>query len=254
MALTSSGEIKMSQINTELGRTSTTADTSIEDASGGVYVTINTANAVADRPDGDVPHAMSEFYSYDHSASSGPSVGAYGNGANNILWTGNQGTGWTPYARDMSGSDWVGESIIGSTGHIFFRMVSTTDYRQDAQINQLTYNGSTRLWRFSTTGFSGWHTTSSTTNEAYNHSSTWIALATGTTAGRWNHRNGNTPSSGTGVNADALYYEGSGAAAYSKDVYLRSPELTFNNNTVTPAGYGYGAGMGTLYMGIYITG
>ena len=38
MALTASGEIKMSQINTELGRTSTTSPTSIEDASRGVYL------------------------------------------------------------------------------------------------------------------------------------------------------------------------------------------------------------------------
>ena len=66
MTLTSSGQIKMSEINTELGRTSTTANTSLEDQSDGTYATINTANASADRPDGSAPHAMSEFYSYDH--------------------------------------------------------------------------------------------------------------------------------------------------------------------------------------------
>ena len=68
MALTSSGEIKMSEINTELGRTSTTANTSLEDQSDGTYATINTANDSADRPDGSAPHAMSEFYSYNHTA------------------------------------------------------------------------------------------------------------------------------------------------------------------------------------------
>jgi hypothetical protein len=68
MALTSSGQIKMSEINTELGRTSTTANTSLEDQSDGTYATINTANASADRPNGSAPHAMTEFYSYNHSA------------------------------------------------------------------------------------------------------------------------------------------------------------------------------------------
>ena len=51
MALTSSGQIKMSEINTELGRTSTTANTSLEDQSDGTYATINTANNSADRPE-----------------------------------------------------------------------------------------------------------------------------------------------------------------------------------------------------------
>ncbi len=70
MALTSSGQIAMSEINTELGRTSTTANTSLEDQSDGTYATINTANNSADRPDGSAPHAMTEFYSYDHDLSS----------------------------------------------------------------------------------------------------------------------------------------------------------------------------------------
>lgn len=69
MSLTSSGQIKMSEINTELGRTSTTANTSLEDQSDGTYATINTANDSADRPDGSAPHAMTEFYSYDHDLS-----------------------------------------------------------------------------------------------------------------------------------------------------------------------------------------
>jgi len=70
MTLTSSGQIKMSEINTELGRTSTTSDTTLKSLSDGTHATINTANASSDRPDGNAPHAMSEFYSYDHSATS----------------------------------------------------------------------------------------------------------------------------------------------------------------------------------------
>jgi hypothetical protein len=34
----------------------------------GGFDTINTANPATDRPDGLIPHSMSEFYSYDHDA------------------------------------------------------------------------------------------------------------------------------------------------------------------------------------------
>src|SRR5210317_545539 len=68
MALPASGEISISDINTEVGRSSTAANTSLSSLSDGTYVTINTANDAADRPDGATPHNISEFYSYDHSA------------------------------------------------------------------------------------------------------------------------------------------------------------------------------------------
>ena len=70
MTLTSSGQIKMSDINTEFGRTSNTANSSLEDLSDGTVATINTGNASANRPDGSTPHQMSEFYSYDHDLAS----------------------------------------------------------------------------------------------------------------------------------------------------------------------------------------
>ena len=70
MTLPASGEVSMSMINTEFGRTSNTANTSLSDLSDGTVATINTANASADRPDGSTPHNMSEFYSYDHDLSS----------------------------------------------------------------------------------------------------------------------------------------------------------------------------------------
>jgi len=44
----------------------TSAATSLTSLSNGTYATINTQNASADRPDGSAPHAMSEFFSYDH--------------------------------------------------------------------------------------------------------------------------------------------------------------------------------------------
>ena len=66
MALTSSGQISFSDINTEFGRSGTTANTSLEDLSDGTVATINTVNDADDRPDGSAPHSITEFYSYDH--------------------------------------------------------------------------------------------------------------------------------------------------------------------------------------------
>jgi hypothetical protein len=66
MSLTSSGQISISDINGEFGRSGTTANSSLEDLSDGTVATINTQNDSADRPDGSAPHAMTEFYSYDH--------------------------------------------------------------------------------------------------------------------------------------------------------------------------------------------
>ena len=65
-----SAAISMSMLNTEFGRTSNTTNTSLEDLSDGTVATINTANDSADRPDGSAPHAMTEFYSYDHDLAS----------------------------------------------------------------------------------------------------------------------------------------------------------------------------------------
>jgi len=43
-----------------------TTQAGLKDCSDGTVDTINTANATANRPDTNSPHAMSEFYSYDH--------------------------------------------------------------------------------------------------------------------------------------------------------------------------------------------
>lgn len=67
MAITSSGQIKMSEIATEFG-VGGEPNQSLASFSDGSFGAINTNNAEADRPDGEPPHAMSEFYSYDHNA------------------------------------------------------------------------------------------------------------------------------------------------------------------------------------------
>jgi len=67
MSLTSSGEISLTEIRDELGGS---GQVGLIEASDGTVATINTANDSGDRPDGSAPHAMSEFYSYDHDLSS----------------------------------------------------------------------------------------------------------------------------------------------------------------------------------------
>ena len=71
MAVPNSGILRLASIRNELENnvyevTYTANATSLTSASTGTYGTINAANAATDRPDGSTPHAMSEFYNYDH--------------------------------------------------------------------------------------------------------------------------------------------------------------------------------------------
>lgn len=69
MAIASSGAISLAgDIGEELGNNNATTTTTLKVASNGGIDTINSASA--SKPDGTAPHSMSEFYSYDHSASS----------------------------------------------------------------------------------------------------------------------------------------------------------------------------------------
>lgn len=75
MAVPSSGALSLNGIRRELETNDYNSavsytNTSLKDCSNGTVATINTNNASADRPDGSTPHAMSEFYSYDHDLAS----------------------------------------------------------------------------------------------------------------------------------------------------------------------------------------
>lgn len=126
MALPASGQISINDINVEFGRSGTTANSSLEDLSDGTVATINTANASADRPDGSAPHAMTEFYSYDHDlvttswsnvsadfTLSGVNGGTEISGAKSIDLTG--GSGNTTVSRTTTGSPVVTFTFAYST-------------------------------------------------------------------------------------------------------------------------------------------
>ena len=107
MALQSSGQIKISEIATELG-VGSEPNLNLRGLSGGSFATINTANAASDRPDGEPPHSMSEFYSYDHSASSVTESVYYwlGDGVNDTLRFTNHSSTLFGSNDDFSYSGW----------------------------------------------------------------------------------------------------------------------------------------------------
>lgn len=73
MAVPSSGAVSLAGIRAEIAtntyNASATTTSSLKECSDGTVGTINTANDAADRPDGSTPHAMTEFYAYDHDLS-----------------------------------------------------------------------------------------------------------------------------------------------------------------------------------------
>ena len=73
MAIGASGAISIGNggagsntINSEFGRSSNTANSSLQQLSNGTYGTITLTNLNANKPDTTAPHAMSEFYKYHH--------------------------------------------------------------------------------------------------------------------------------------------------------------------------------------------
>ena len=142
MALQSSGQIKMSELNTEFG-VAAERELSLKEASDGTVATINTANASTDRPDGTAPHAISEFYSYDHSASSVTSSDYHwvGDGVNDTLrFTNHSSTlfgsnddfsysGWFRVDETSNQAQWLGsfsEASPSGANQIFIQYNSTS--------------------------------------------------------------------------------------------------------------------------------
>lgn len=106
MALTSSGQIKMSEIAVEFGLDAAEPDQSLTGFSEGSFGTINTNSS--SYPNGETPHSMSEFYSYDHDATPAYSNTHYytNDGVNDYIkgtWSGQTSL----HNNDWSVSFWV---------------------------------------------------------------------------------------------------------------------------------------------------
>ena len=101
MALQSSGTIKMSEINHELGR-SGTANISLDSAESGTYGAINTNSA--SYPSDARPASMSEWYSYNHSATASLS---YWDLSNDIKWDSATTKPVPTSSSDMTMSLWI---------------------------------------------------------------------------------------------------------------------------------------------------
>ena len=112
MAVPSSGEISLKGIHQELNSNNYSNvvfdgnPISLEDCSDGTEGTINTDNDVSDRPDGSTPHAMSEFYAYNHDE---PSAGIPGYMIDDF-------TGTPTSTRDSFGTTSLGDSQSTSDG------------------------------------------------------------------------------------------------------------------------------------------
>ena len=123
MAVPSSGAISLAGIRAELAtntyNANATTTASLEDCSDGTVATINTGNASGDRPNGSAPHAMSEFYAYDHDLSSfSDSISFDLDGTNDYL----EGSGSFAQAWSVSQgsvSVWIKIDSVAANGLVF---------------------------------------------------------------------------------------------------------------------------------------
>lgn len=140
MTMPASGTISMSQINTELGRSSTAA-ISLDTAENGGYATINTASS--SRPNGSNPAAMSEWYSYNHSASSGTTITwkvvRYLTGAGGLLTITKNGT--TVVQSSTNGAEGTFAAVVGDNIYITLTENLKLSDRIDIRVDQNSYGG-----------------------------------------------------------------------------------------------------------------
>jgi len=123
MAVPSSGTLSLAGIRAELATNTydanATTQTSLEDCSDGTVATINTANSASDRPDGSTPHAMSEFYAYDHDLTSFTDSKSFDfDGTNDYLHFA-QGNIGTDLETTGSVSVWVKLDSMSANGFIW---------------------------------------------------------------------------------------------------------------------------------------
>lgn len=241
MPLPSSGEIKVSQINAELGRISSTANSNLAGGTTpqtGSLFKLGQAGGVNQT----APHALSEWYSY-------------GLGLSDCLFT---RTGqYTTNSYELCQVDLT--AYRGDTIRLVWHYVSGSSYTGDIQIDtikvtegagqadgfpNLTYDFDSSTESFQT----------STTDTASYGSVSFSNLTTGTSTLRWNRDSGGTGSGGTGLTfADSgsfyVYAETSGSGYSNKNFWLRSPQIVVEDSERAKVEWKmarYGSTIGTL--------
>lgn len=198
-------------------------------------------------------------FSYSVSYSSGTvptgiSTGLYLNSS--AISSGNKGTSVQTITFDLSGSAYVGSSIIGETGRIVFKYVSGSGATGDMQIVQVTTNGSNSNVGVS---YTSWQRNTLINEPDYPGQNDWSTIGTGLINGNWSRRTGGTTTGATGVSPSSIYggvsllFETTTPGYPNKTGFLRGPNTTFTSNSVTVRFYAYGATMGALYAGVEIT-
>ena len=105
MALPASGQISVSSILTELGLDNQNPDTNLRGLEAGDFGAINENNDAANRPDGEPPHSLSEWYSYDHNAAAPAPY--YWDLSNDIKWDSATDKPLQSTTEDFSISFWI---------------------------------------------------------------------------------------------------------------------------------------------------
>lgn len=148
MALPASGQISVSSILTELGLDNQNPDTNLRGLENGDFAAINQNNDAADRPDGNPPHSLSEWYSYDHNAT--PPVSNthyYSNDGVNDYATGLWGGYQDLVDDDWSISCWIKNNESTGTNMTLYDLSLYTTVDNGNNTNRVFLNYNTSLNR-----------------------------------------------------------------------------------------------------------
>ena len=203
---------------------------------------------------GGTPFSYSVSYTSGTIPSNNALSGAYI--GSSTIQSGNAGTSIKSVTFDLSSSDYVGQSVIGSTGRIVFKYTSGTNYRGDIQIVVVTWNGVSGS-SYVGSHYQDWERNSISNPSSY--PSIWTTVGTSYLEGHWLRDTYNTGSPNTGVSIPGqysyacIYFETSvnGKGFPNKTGYLRQKNATtFTSDSVTVKYYAYGVDIGNLYAGV----
>jgi hypothetical protein len=222
MALPSSGPISISEVLTELGLDSQQPDTRLRALESGDYEAIN--NNSSNKPNGSSPHALSEWYSYDHSASPAYSNDYYytNDGVNDYIkgaWSGYT----TLHNVDWSISFWVRQNQSSGASQQLWDWNANSTLNSGNTNNRLFFTYNNNFNRF----IVRLRTNSTNFDRQWGLHDNNSATGTGTNSGvKW------TSSNRGNVNSDgfchiAITFDGSqSSAANAFKIYWNGSELT----------------------------